>query len=317
MKITREILNALKAVVDEMGSPAQVARKTGVAPSNLSRYLNGEVQSISDNNWDKLKEYITPHLDNIEVVPADAGSVPSKATDTIRNTPELRECIKDAMLREGVRDAAALNRLIGYDSPHSLERLLSGKLNWFPDVLSAVLESLHIDHDAVPVTTAERMLLLPEGFFDNGAMLIRPLPIVDWANAASHLSAIVDGNGAPVMKKWNPDTTETIAVPVGVRRETQAFRVSGLSMEPTINDNDIILAERRNSFADISDKKVVVVKFTDGGKYPDSIVCKRLRKFGTQLTLTSDNPNGIDFEIDPHDVEWLGVVVQFLSNRGL
>ena len=29
MKITGEIINALKAVVDEMGSPAQVARKTG------------------------------------------------------------------------------------------------------------------------------------------------------------------------------------------------------------------------------------------------------------------------------------------------
>lgn len=317
MKITGEIINALRAVVDEMGSPAQVARKTGVSPSNISRYLNGETQSISDDNWDKLKEYIIPHIDNIEVVPVDSKKPIHQAPDTIRNTPELRECIKDAMLREGVRDAAELNRLIGYDSAHTMERLLAGKLNWFPDVLSAVLEALHIDHDDVPVTTAERMLLLPDGFFDNGAMLIRPLPIVDWANAASHLSAIVGGNGSPVMKKWNPDTTETIAVPVGVRRETQAFRVSGLSMEPTINDNDIILAERRNSFDDVSDKKVVVVKFADCGKYSESIVCKRLRKFGRQLTLTSDNPNGLDFEIEPGDVEWLGVVVQFLSNRGL
>ena len=71
------------------------------------------------------------------------------------------------------------------------------------------------------------------------------------------------------------------------------------------------------TFDEISDKKVVVVKFIDGGKYPDSIVCKRLRKFEKQLTLTSDNPNGRDFEIAPRDVEWLGVVVQLLSNRGL
>lgn len=74
-----------------------------------------------------------------------------------------------------------------------------------------------------------------------------------------------------------------------------------------------MLAEQRFSFDEISDKKVVVVKFIDGGKYPDSIVCKRLRKFEKQLTLTSDNPNGRDFEIAPCDVEWLGVVVQLLS----
>lgn len=59
-------------------------------------------------------------------------AAPPTTPDTIRNTPELRECIKDAMLREGVASAADLNRLIGYDSVHTLERLLSGKLNWFP-----------------------------------------------------------------------------------------------------------------------------------------------------------------------------------------
>lgn len=316
MKITGEIINALKAVVDEMGSPAQVARKTGVSPSNLSRYLNGEIQSISDGNWDKLKEYITPHLDNIEVIPADSKKVPPKAPDTIRNTPELRECIKDAMLREGVRDASELNRAIGYDSVHSIERLLSGKLNWFPDVLSAVFEALKINHDDAPISPAERMMLLPDGFFNNGAILVRPLPVVAWANAASHL-AMLSSSDSCVPWKWDPETTETIPVPVGTRKNTQVFRVTGLSMEPTIHDDDIILAEQRFSFDEISDKKVVVVKFIDCGKYPDCIVCKRLRKFGKQLTLTSDNPAGLDFEIDPHDVEWLGVVVQFLSNRGL
>lgn len=327
----------LKRRIELLGYTQQeFASKCGLTRQALSSWLTGE-RNAKSANIKKMADFLGCDITDIAIPESPIENValhgdkfaeavistqephiaPAPAPDTIRNTPELRECIKDAMLREGVRDAAELNRLIGYDSAHTLERLLAGKLNWFPDVLSAVLEALHIDHDDVPVTTAERMLLLPDGFFDNGAMLIRPLPIVDWANAASHLSAIVGGNGSPVMKKWNPDTTETIAVPVGVRRETQAFRVSGLSMEPTINDNDIILAERRNSFDDVSDKKVVVVKFADCGKYSESIVCKRLRKFGRQLTLTSDNPNGLDFEIEPGDVEWLGVVVQFLSNRGL
>ena len=319
MKITNEIIKALRAVVDEMGTPAQVARKTGVSPSNLSRYINGETKSISDDNWDKLKEYIVPHLDNIEVIPADTRDPfpPHPSTpDTIRNTPELRECIKDAMLREGIRNASELNRRIGYDSVNSIERLLAGKLNWFPDVLSAVLDGLNIKHDDAPMSAAERGLLTPDGFFNDGAVLVRPMPVVAWANAASYLTSLMDSDGCTSFK-WDPETTETIPVPVGIRKNTLVFRVAGVSMEPTINDNDIILAEQRFSFDEISDKKVVVVKFIDGGKYPDIIVCKRLRKFEKQLTLTSDNPSGRDFEIAPRDVEWLGVVVQLLSNRGL
>lgn len=89
--------------------------------------------------------------ENPAPLPANIPPFPGKsAPDTIRNTPELRECIKDAMLREGVRDASELNRRIGYDSSHSLERLLNGKLPWFPDVLSAVLDGLNIKQDDAP-----------------------------------------------------------------------------------------------------------------------------------------------------------------------
>ena len=326
-------------------SVREFAIRNGINPGTLGMWLRGE-RSPKLSNVEQLAKALHCSVENIsdfpglirpalhgdkfshDGIPREAPIVkdapnynnqadtPPKAPDTIRNTPELRECIKDAMLREGISNASELNRAIGDDSVHSVERLLSGKLNWFPDVLSAVFEALKIDHDDAPISPAERMLLLPDGFFNHGPVLVRPLPVVAWANAASHLAMLASSDSC-VPWKWDPETTETIPVPVGTRKNIQVFRVTGLSMEPTIHDDDIILAEQRFSFDEISDKKVVIVKFIDCGIYPDCIVCKRLRKFGKQLTLTSDNPSGLDFEIDPHDVEWLGVVVQFLSNRGL
>ena len=325
----------LKRRIELLGySQQEFATKCGISRQALSSWLN-EDRNAKASNVKKMADFLQCSMTEIamaenhlekaviagdkfaaDVLEEETSVSLPQAPDTIRNTPELRECIKDAMLREGVRDASELNRAIGYDSVHSIERLLSGKLNWFPDVLSAVFEALKINHDDAPISPAERMMLLPDGFFNNGAILVRPLPVVAWANAASHLAMLASSDSC-VPWKWDPETTETIPVPVGTRKNTQVFRVTGLSMEPTIHDDDIILAEQRFSFDEISDKKVVVVKFIDCGKYPDCIVCKRLRKFGKQLTLTSDNPAGLDFEIDPHDVEWLGVVVQFLSNRGL
>ena len=313
MKITREIINALKAVVDEMGNPAQVARKTGVSPSNLSRYMNGETRSISDDNWDKLKEYITPHLDNIEVIPADIKAPPFPSTpDTIRNTPELRECIKDAMLREGVRDASELNRRAGYDSSHSLERLLAGKLNWFPDVLSAVLDALNIKHDDAPLSPAERGMLAPDGMYNAGGVLTRPIPVVDWANAATHIASLVGRNGEPVMKKWDPENTDVALAPVGVRRNTQAFRVHGVSMEPTISDGDILFCEEQYDLNSIPSGKIVIVRFSDDSEYAGTVVCKRLRRAGSILMLTSDNEKtGKDITVNtPGEIAWIGIVVR-------
>lgn len=318
--------NELKKRIEILGySQQEFAEKCGISRQALGSWLNDD-RNAKASNIKKIVDFLKCSMSDIAEIDDSTvhnfmngkieQNIPSSTPDTIRNTPELRECIKDAMLREGIRNASELNRRIGYDSVNSIERLLAGKLNWFPDVLSAVLDGLNIKHDDAPLSPAERMLLLPDGFFNDGAVLVRPLPVVAWANAASYLTSLTDSDCCTSCK-WDPETTETIPVPVGIRKNTQVFRVTGLSMEPTINDNDIILAEQRFSFDEISDKKVVVVKFIDGGKYPDSIVCKRLRKFGKQLTLTSDNPNGRDFEIDPHDVDWLGVVVQLLSNRGL
>ena len=329
-QMLKDILNLSESEMVNVISSGEISRDASVAenidPDSLARRYRVLQQRLKQVDFKEDKKVIEEELAKLDRISRrvtdainDPGEPPPSfpaTPDTIRNTPELRECIKDAMLREGIRNASELNRRIGYDSVNSIERLLAGKLNWFPDVLSAVLDGLNIKHDDAPMSAAERGLLTPDGFFNDGAVLVRPMPVVAWANAASYLTSLMDSDGCTSFK-WDPETTETIPVPVGIRKNTLVFRVSGVSMEPTINDNDIILAEQRFSFDEISDKKVVVVKFIDGGKYPDSIVCKRLRKFEKQLTLTSDNPNGRDFEIAPRDVEWLGVVVQLLSNRGL
>ena len=213
------------------------------------------------------------------------------------------------MLREGVRDASELNRRIGYDSSHSLERLLNGKLPWFPDVLSAVLDGLNIKQDDAPISPTERGLLAPEGIYNHGAVLTRPIPVVDWANAACHIASLMSSEGA-VMQKWDPENTEVALAPVGVRRNTQAFRVRGESMEPTIGDGDILFCEEQYGLNGIPSGKVVIVRFSDDSEYAGTAVCKRYRRVGDIILLTSDNEKaGKSFEVRPQEIGWIGVVV--------
>ena len=133
MKLTPEVLETLRRAIDAAGGAGAFARKCHIDAANISRYLNGKVRSVSDDNWNKLAPFVSPA----------AAPEKSDAGATIANTPELRECIKDAMMNRGLRSADDLRRCIGYDSTRSIERLLSGKLNFFPDVLSAIFDALH------------------------------------------------------------------------------------------------------------------------------------------------------------------------------
>ena len=300
MKLTPEVLDALRKAVRAAGSADAFARKCHVDAANISRYLNGKVRSVGDDNWNKLKTFL------------DSGAAPERAGggSTIANTPELRECIKDAMMGRGLRSADDLRRAIGYDSTRSIERLLSGKLNFFPDVLSAIFDALEIDPDDAPLEPSERELLAPRGIYrHDGAMLVRPIPVVDWANAAGHLSQLL-ASDKPVFSSWDPESTETVPAPVGTRRDTQAFRVNGVSMEPTINDGDILFVEPVASPADIPQNKIVVAKFADGADSPGQVVCKRFSRKGGGITLTSDNPAGRSWRVTERQLIWIGVVVR-------
>lgn len=257
---------------------------------------------------DRVSKHVANAINDPGPVSSGVSSLPS-SPNTIRNTPELRECIKDAMLREGVRDASELNRRIGYDSSHSLERLLAGKLNWFPDVLSAVLDELKIKQDDAPISPLERSMLAPEGIYNQGAILVRPVPVVDWANAADYIGSLIAGTSA-IDRKWDPESIETIPAPTGCRKDTIALRVHGQSMEPKIQDGDKIYCEPVENLEELPNNKIVVVRFTDSAKEgAGCLFCKRFRRIGGEIFLTSDNPAGRNFnEVPPIDIAWLGRV---------
>lgn len=322
----KDILNLSESEMVNVISGGEISRDASVAeyidPDSLARryrILQQRLKQVDSEVDRKIVEEELAKLDRISINVANYINDPGdplppfpSTPDTIRNTPELRECIKDAMLREGVRDASELNRRIGYDSANSIERLLAGKLNWFPDVLSAVLDGLNIKHDDAPLSPAERGMLAPDGIFKGLGVLTRPIPVVDWANAATHIASLVGRNGEPVMRKWDPESTDIALAPVGVRKNTQAFRVHGVSMEPTISDGDILFCEEQYDLNSIPSGKIVIVCFSDDSEYAGTVVCKRLRRAGSILMLTSDNEKtGKDITVNsPGEIAWIGIVVR-------
>lgn len=299
----------IQAVIDAKTREARAKSiSSSLDPDHLAELYR---KAKTPEELDKL-DRISRHVADAINDPGDPLPPFPSTPDTIRNTPELRECIKDAMLREGVRNASELNRRIGYDSANSIERLLAGKLNWFPDVLSAVLDGLNIKHDDAPLSPAERGLLAPDGMYNASGVLTRPIPVVDWANAATHIASLIGRDGAPVMRKWDPENTDVALAPVGVRRNTQAFRVHGVSMEPTISDGDILFCEEQYDLNSIPSGKIVIVRFSDDSEYAGTVVCKRLRRAGSILMLTSDNEKtGRDITVNsPGEIAWIGIVVR-------
>ena len=208
---------------------------------------------------------------------------------------------------------AAVCALKGYEK-------FGGKINWFPDMLSAVLDNLKISHDDAPMTPTERGILQPEGFYFNDgtqktrAVLVHYQPVISWANAATYVNSMLSKDGA-VMEKWNPDEVEeTVPVPLDIRGTCCIFRVAGQSMEPAINDGDILYCEQVLDLKTIPDKRVVVVLFADCSKFEDCIVCKRFRKIGEKILLASDNPIGREFEVEPKDISWIGILRKLTKN---
>ena len=299
MKITETLRNQIRRAVGRAGGAGEFARKCGIDAANISRYLSGKVNSVSDANWEKLAKHLELQL-------------PASVTGTIRNTPELREFIKDGMMRRALTTPADLTRIAGYDSVSTVTRLLAGELNWFPDLLSLIFSTLELDPAAAPISPGEKELLMPAEFLRGGGQLVRPIPIVNWANAASSLAQLSASDSA-LVRKWNTEETDTVPVPIGGRKDTLAFRVCGVSMEPKIFDEDIILVEPAVSLDEVPNNKIVVAKFVDDDRFPESVVCKRFHRQNGHLLLTSDNPEGQIIPFSPGDLAWIGIVVRKIS----
>ena len=299
MKITDDLRDQIRLAVERTGGAGEFARRCGIDAANISRYLSGRVQSISDANWDKLARQLDL-------------KTPAAAAETITNTPELREFIKDGMMKFGFTTPGELTRHSGYDSVNTVSRLLAGELNWFPDMLSLIFNSLELDPADAPLKASEREMLLPFGFFRSGGQLVRPIPIVNWANAASSLAQLSASDNT-LTRKWNTEETETVPGPIGGRKDTLAFRVCGISMEPKLSDDDIILVEPVLSLDEVPNNKIVVAKFIENERFPETVVCKRFHRNNGHLLLTSDNPEGQIISFNPEDLEWLGIVVRRIS----
>lgn len=300
MKITDTLRKQLRTAIERAGGAGEFARRCQIDAANISRYLSGKVNSISDTNWEKLARHLELQM------PA------ATAPETIRNTPELREFIKDGMMKFSITTPAELTRIAGYDSVSTITRLLAGELNWFPDVLSLILSALELPFEQAPVSQMEHEMLVPPGFFHSGGQLVRPVPIVNWANAASSLAQLTASDTA-LTRNWDPEFTDTVPVPIGGRKDTLAFRVCGISMEPKIFDDDIILVEPVHSLEDVPNNKIVVAKFSDSDNFPETVVCKRFHRQNGHLLLTSDNPEGQIIPFAPEDLEWIGIVVRKIS----
>ena len=299
MRIDDWVLQALRQAVIQAGDAKELAARSQVSASNISRYLSGKVKTITDDCWEKLQPFLE-------------FSPPPPVAGTIKNSLPLREFLRQAMEKCGINSVEYLCRAVGYNSPQTFIRLFNGELNWFPDVLSAVFDVLECSPEKSPLTAGELAMLSPRGLFRDGAMLVRPVPVVEWANAASHLESLE--SDAVVMQNWDPETTPTVPVPADSRRDTRAFKVHGISMEPRILDDDIVLVEPAENLEAIPDNKVVVVRFRDQSSIPEKVVCKRLRKQSpAQMLLTSDNPEGRIIPFDKEDVAWIGVVVKKIS----
>jgi hypothetical protein len=62
MKITQKLKNALREAVDHAESQNTFAKKVGIDSGAITRYLNGKTKSIKDDEWEKLKPFLSPHL---------------------------------------------------------------------------------------------------------------------------------------------------------------------------------------------------------------------------------------------------------------
>ena len=120
MRLNETILHALRQAVLHSGGAKELAAKCHISASNISRYLNGKVSSITDECWERLQPFL-----ELPSLPHTSG--------TVANTPELRAFLTAAMHKSGISTIEQLRRAIGYNSGDSLRRICDGELTWFPD----------------------------------------------------------------------------------------------------------------------------------------------------------------------------------------
>lgn len=62
MKITEDVARALQNCVEGMGSISELSRRTGVRIELLSRFLDRQTKSISQDTWSQIYPLVKPYL---------------------------------------------------------------------------------------------------------------------------------------------------------------------------------------------------------------------------------------------------------------
>ena len=81
IKITPEIIQALRRLIDEWGSALEVERRTRVANSSISRYLSGRLPRMNDSTWRALAPHLARFMPNMEGGTDSYLSVPHPPED--------------------------------------------------------------------------------------------------------------------------------------------------------------------------------------------------------------------------------------------
>ena len=85
MRIDETILQALKRAVAEAGDAKELAARCQVSASNISRYLSGKVQAVSDDNWGKIRKFLCPGS-----LEQDMQNTPVLEWKELQQDPELK-----------------------------------------------------------------------------------------------------------------------------------------------------------------------------------------------------------------------------------
>ena len=93
VKVTPEIRQALRRLIDEWGSSLEVERRTHIANSTISRYLSGKLSRMNATTWDAL----APHLTAFLPQPRDPGA-------DLPALPPARDIFRKILYDNGISD---------------------------------------------------------------------------------------------------------------------------------------------------------------------------------------------------------------------
>lgn len=258
---------------------AKIAEAVGVNPPAVSKWLNGArlPTRCHWNRIDALGRSIGAAITGDEL--REPGTPYGAALVSIPNTPELRTALLEAMADRSW-SFAQLARAAGYDHDKTLRRLLiEGSLDFFPNILAALVKALGLDPETLPVTDFVRADILERLPAIGHATLVRDAPVVAHAHAAA--LTVVDG----LLETESWDDAPRLPVPTD-GRDYLIFTVEGDSMEPRLHDGELVYVDARDipSARPVPHRPAVVL-------VDDELLIKLWRPVDGHVHLASANPS--------------------------